>query len=142
MKTRLNSIPLGVKLNNPLNIRYSAQNQWLGLSRRAPECKGFCRFTDVSYGYRAAILLMLRYMRSYGLKTPSGIVYRWAPPSENKTALYLATVCAFAGLDQDEEMDDLCQELLQLVAAMARIETGLRPDVTYLMDLCEEYNIK
>lgn len=139
--TRRNSTPLGVKLNNPLNIRYSERNHWQGLCPRKPQQNGFCRFVDLDHGYRAALVLMLTYMRKYNLLTPAAIIYRWAPPTENKTHLYLAAVCAYSGLDQNEQIEELSIEMLELIVAMARIETGLRPDVTYLMDLCGKFGL-
>lgn len=139
--SRRNSTPLGVKLNNPLNIRYSERNQWLGLCPRKPQEKGFCRFQDLDHGYRAALVLMLTYMRKYNLLTPAAIIYRWAPPTENKTHLYLAAICAYSGLDQNDIIEELSIEMLELIVAMARIETGLRPDVTYLMDLCGKFGL-
>lgn len=134
--------PLGEELNNPLNIRFSTRNNWQGLDPQEPQRRGFCHFVSVDYGYRAAIVLVLRYMRHYNLFTPAAIIYRWAPPTENKTHLYLAAVCAFTGLDANECIDDMSIEMLQLIAAMARMETGLRPDVTYLMDLCGKFGIE
>ncbi len=132
---------MGVQLNNPLNIRYSEKNAWYGLDEKTPAVNGFCKFTDIKYGYRAALVLMHRYMTKYNLLTPAAIVYRWAPPTENKTHLYLAAVCAYSGLDQNELIDDMSIEMLELLVAMTRMETGLRPDVTYLMDLCGEFGL-
>lgn len=132
---------MGVKLNNPLNIRYSSHNHWLGLNPRRPERGGFCNFIDLDHGYRAALMLMNTYMTHYNLLTPAAIIYRWAPPTENKTHLYLATVCALSGLDQNEILEPMSIEMLQLLEAMARMETGLRPDITYLMDLCGKFGL-
>lgn len=141
MARRRNTIPLGVRLNNPLNIRHSAHNQWFGLNPNHPEKNGFCNFVLVEHGYLAAIKLMRTYMTKYNLLTPAAIVYRWAPPTENKTHLYLATVCAWTGMDQNEQIEPMSIEMLQLIQGMARMETGLRPDVTYLMDLCGKYHL-
>lgn len=141
MKKRRNATPLGVKLNNPLNIRHSRRNDWIGLNPNTPQKEGFCNFLTLEHGYLAALKLMRTYMTKYQLLTPAAIIYRWAPPTENKTHLYLATVCAWTGLDQNETIEVMSIEMLQLLQGMARMETGLRPDVTYLMDLCGKYHL-
>lgn len=139
--SRKNTVSLGAKLNNPLNIRYSVRNPWLGLCPKEPSRNGFCHFIDLDHGYRAALMLMHTYMSKYNLLTPAAIVYRWAPPTENKTHLYLAAVCALSGLDQNEQIEDMSIEMLDLLVAMARMETGMRPDIPYLMDLCGKFGL-
>lgn len=140
--SRRKKIPQSIKLNNPLNLHYSEHHIWPGLHPRHPEVDTYCNFLTLEHGYCAALQLILSYMRTYRLLTPAAIVYRWAPPTHNKTHLYLAAVCALAGLDQNELIEDMSIEMLQLLVAMTRMESGLRPDVTYLMDLCGKYGIE
>ncbi|MBR1425827.1 MAG: hypothetical protein IJ581_00070, partial [Paludibacteraceae bacterium] len=40
-------------------------------------------------GFRAAFKLIRRYIREYRLTTPSAIISRWAPRSENDTDAYV-----------------------------------------------------
>lgn len=110
---------------NPLNIRYAAANHWLGLHPTQPNVKGFCRFISVAHGYRAAVVLMKRYINRYGLDTPRKIIYRWAPPVENNTVYYIAAVCGRSGLHPDEHLSPTGPQLGRLIAAMARQETGM-----------------
>ena len=84
---------LGLTNRNPLNIRFSERNHWLGLDPARPCVKGFCRFISMAHGYRAAVVLMKTYIRHRGCDTPRRIISRWAPPSENRTELYVAAVC-------------------------------------------------
>lgn len=79
---------LGLRLNNPLNIRYSPMNSWLG---QIGEEKGFCKFDTLEHGYRAALVLLGNYQRK-GYDTISKIISRWAPLSENNTEAYIAYV--------------------------------------------------
>jgi len=91
-----NSLPRGIRNNNPLNIRYNAKNQWLGQtgSDRVPAEKGMCVFTSMHYGIRAAFKLLSNYGRKYGLNTVRSIITRWAPPSDdNNTEAYIKRVC-------------------------------------------------
>ncbi len=117
---------LGTLNRNPLNIRCSARNHWLGLDPKRPCVKGFCRFISVAYGYRAAVVLIKTYIQRRGCTTPRQIIGRWAPPSENRTALYVAAVCGRSGLDPDAPVDVEGPQIGRLVAAMARQETGAR----------------
>ena len=71
--------------NNPLNIRFSIANNWIGQIK--PK-KGFCQFKSLYYGFRAGVRLIIRY-RSFGKTCISQIINRFAPPSENKTGQYI-----------------------------------------------------
>lgn len=119
---------LGERLHNPLNIRYAPQNHWKGLHAKQPEVKGFCHFIDDDHGLRAAIVLLKNYVVRHGLATLEQIIYRWAPPTENDTEIYIACVAGRSGIDRSRRIDisagsmDLCY----LVSAMARQETGMR----------------
>lgn len=114
---------LGIRCRNPLNIRFSARNHWLGLAPGKQQ-KGFCHFLHFDYGYRAAVVLLKNYIRR-GFSTPRQIICRWAPPTENRTALYLAAVCGRSRLATDERIGITGTGIARLVAAMARQETGL-----------------
>lgn len=81
----MKNINIGTANRNPLNIRHSPANRWLGLHPTQPSVKGFCKFIAPAYGYRAAVVLIKTYMRRHGLRTPAQIIARWAPPSENRT---------------------------------------------------------
>lgn len=77
--------PLGIINNNPLNIRYSPMNVWKG---QTGSNKGFCVFTELKYGYRAALVLLSNYVKR-GNVSIQAIISRWAPASENDTAAYI-----------------------------------------------------
>lgn len=74
--------------NNPLNIRYSEKNEWLG---QTGECNGFCVFSEEKYGWRAAFVLLKNYYKK-GFRTISQIIHRFAPASENPTSSYVSFV--------------------------------------------------
>lgn len=119
-------LPRGYRNNNPLNIRISA-NAWLGKLR--PNTDGtFEQFRTMAHGYRAAFVLLRTYVNRYGLTTPRAVIARWAPPSENDTAAYLAAVCARSGLAPDAPLDPASWEQMgALVHAMAVAENGPSP---------------
>lgn len=134
------SLNLGIRLRNPLNIRYSSQNKWKGLSHRTPSVKGFCHFLHFDYGYRAAIVLLKSYIKR-GFDTPEKIIMRWAPPSENNTALYLAAVCGRARLSPTQRLRPEGTEIAHLLAAMTRQETGLRITSEQIIDIRERFGV-
>ena len=137
----MRTINLGTANRNPLNIRYSAANRWLGLHPVTPNVKGFCKFIAPVYGYRAAVVLMKTYMRRYGLETPAGIISRWAPPMDNRTELYIACVCGRSRLGRDERITAEGPELARLIAAMARQETGARITPEGVDDIRRKFNV-
>lgn len=127
------------KCRNPLNIRASVKNNWLG-SRGS--YKGFVVFNSSKMGYRAALMLLRNYVRK-GYDTVGSIINRWAPPSENDTESYVKTVCSL--------IDDACTPetkivgtatLCMLCRAMARVESGVEPaGLDYLWSICLEFRI-
>ena len=79
------TLPRGFRNNNPLNIRKGSK--WKGLSPVQAD-KSFCVFTEMRYGIRAAIYLLLKYYNKYNLHTLYDIISRWAPQFENDTWNY------------------------------------------------------
>lgn len=132
---------VGTQANNPLNIRYSAANRWLGQHPTSPSLRGFCRFVSVAHGYRAAVVLMKRYITHYHCVTPAAIITRWAPPSENQTQLYIAAVCGRSGLKQNEIITADGLELSRLIAAMARQETGMHITAEGLQEIRQSFGV-
>ena len=71
----------GERNNNPLNIRHVPGMTWKG--EMLPDNDRFCRFTNMTFGVRAAFALMRTYNLRYNIVTIRGIIERWAPPTEN-----------------------------------------------------------
>mgnify|MGYP000567511962 CR=1 FL=1 len=120
--------PRGLRNNNPLNIRKG--NVWKG-ERHTQVDPDFEEFKTLEDGFRAAFILIRNYLRKRPpVNTPRLIISRWAPPSENKTDLYVSVVCQKAVLKPDEilvwkptnpEKNKICM----LVWAMAQVECGV-----------------
>lgn len=124
--------PRGIRNNNPLNIRVG--NSWLGEVEN-PTDKDFEQFQKMRYGVRAGFILLRRYIERYHLNTITDIISRWAPPSENKTAAYIANVSKLSGIGVHdnisfEDMDTMCA----LVDAMIRVECGCPIPMKTIMD--------
>jgi hypothetical protein len=84
--------PKNVRNNNPLNLKNSAD--WVGESTTKKD-KTFEVFSSPEYGFRAAYRTLMTYRNSYGLKTVSDIIKRWAPApvkagdDHNETQAYI-----------------------------------------------------
>ncbi len=82
--------PRGLRNNNPGNIRNSLLYVWDG--QTGQDADGFCEFRAPTYGIRAMALLMLHYQEYERIKTVSGLIRRWAPPSSNNLTRYIPYV--------------------------------------------------
>ncbi len=106
-----------------------------------PAVRGFCRFVSRDYGLRAALILICRYMRRYALRTPQTVIARWAPPSENDVARYVANVCLWCRWTPHTVLSTESSDVARLVAAMARQETGLRLTVEEVQRVREHFGV-
>ena len=116
--------------NNPMNLRYSERNNWVG---QTGQTNGFCCFQSVEYGFRSAFITLQRYGKN-GYNTIRKIVTRWAPPSENPTQTYIKYVAlrmahlgyAEEGVDmRDIRLDMRNPEVIvDLMMVMTKFESG------------------
>ncbi|CAM3990506.1 hypothetical protein VA7868_04616 [Vibrio aerogenes CECT 7868] len=116
------TLPRGVRNNNPLNIRDS-NNDWLGKSGLNTD-KEFEEFKNPVYGFRAGARILRSYARQ-GYTTLSQMIYRFAPASENNSALYVQQVSQWTGIQPDQVVNvNNHQQLAALLHAMSRKEVG------------------
>ncbi|MCG5241412.1 structural protein [Azospirillum doebereinerae] len=121
----LAKLPRGIRNNNPGNLRHG--DPWQGLSDRQPDT-AFCTFEDPIYGLRALMKVLLAYRTKHKLRTIAQAIARWAPPNENDTPAYIATVARRCGVDQDAAVDWSEPKLLALMArAIVTHENGRAP---------------
>lgn len=88
---------IATRANNPLDIRSSAE-KWQGQIGTTSAGNGFCVFSDLEYGIRAAFKILKTYETKYGCKTLKAKLQKWAPPTENRKS-YPDEVAAGAGVD-------------------------------------------
>ena len=114
----------GYRNNNPLNMRHD-NDKWQG--EVVPSQDGaFKQFETMAWGYRAAFKLLHNYQKNNGCRILSDFINRWAPPSENNTAAYIATVASRAGLSDVSEIDTLKGDTMRaVVSAMSYVENGV-----------------
>lgn len=122
----MDSLPRGIRNNNPLNIRIG--NKWLG-EVEYPTDNEFEQFVNIEYGLRAGFVLLKRYIERYKLNTVAHIISRWAPSNENNTKKYIEDVCRLARVDRNDIISFSDRYTMQkLVAAMCIVENGVPVD--------------
>ncbi len=120
----------GLRNNNPLNIRHG-KSLWRGM-RGVQTDSSFVQFESIEMGYRAAFALLETYRVRYHCRTVRQVIFRWAPPQENKTYVYLYHVCLWSGMpNPDHVLEE--DELPRLVAAMHRQENGCKACMTQVI---------
>ena len=126
MKSEELKLPRGLRNNNPLNIRRSA-DKWQGL-RVLQEDREFFQFSEMKWGWRAAFRLLCHtYYGKYKLRTIRDIITRWAPPKENDTEVYIRRVTDRIGIGPDRELGDPAThptQWMMIGIAMAIVENG------------------
>ena len=85
--------PRAIRNNNPLNLRKTA-DRWEGLVDNDKE-RAFCVFDTMAHGFRAAFKTLDAYYHKHNLRTLHAIIWRWAPPAENRTCNYCHSVQQF-----------------------------------------------
>ena len=131
--------------NNPLNIRYSEKNEWLG---QTGERNGFCVFSEEKYGWRAAFVLLKNYYKK-GFRTISQIIHRFAPASENPTSSYVSFVCSklqqFGYESYGVEFKDAALDLgndmvvVDLLVVMSMFESGQKCQSDYVRSQLKDF---
>ena len=119
------SIPLGVRLNNPGNLRPDV-HPWRGQSGVSG---GFCQFATPAEGALALCKNLLAYSDKDDLITIRQFINRWAPPDDNNdTARYIADVSKQTGVDADAAYDlHSNAQLAMLAKAITCHEQGYNP---------------
>jgi hypothetical protein len=114
-------VALGLRNNNPLNIRASRDV----FDGEVTESVGsFKQFSSSKYGYRAAFVLLGTYLKT-GRNTLEKILRSWAPPIENQTSAYIASVEKLSGVARNKTLTAQSgNDYIKIVTAMSRIENG------------------
>ena len=119
-------IPRGLRNNNPLNIRHSAEHFQ---GEIAGTDKSFKTFSSPAYGYRAAFVILGTYL-SQGCNTIEKIISHWAPPAENNTDSYIFQVEKYSGVPRNKVLTPAGgAEFIMIVAAMSFVENGQNADI-------------
>ena len=141
----------GLRNNNPLNIRHSA-DRWQG-ARIMQTDPDYVQYKDIKWGFRAAWKILDTYCltfkkegKAYNVKNLSG---RWAPPTENATDAYVRTVVKLSGLGGNENMPrpkhywnfEEVDKLVRLIRAMVCVENGIKWEKVDTKDIWKGYDL-
>lgn len=131
-------VPRAIRNHNPLNIEHNPDNHWLGLAQKQDDGR-FCVFRADIFGYRAALILLKRYIDRYGLDTPAKIIRRWAPPVDNDTPAYIRKVEVISRLGRTDHINFSDRDAVcRLIHAMACVESGQHRDIA---DVYKAYDL-
>lgn len=114
----------GLRNNNPGNIDRRAGTTWRGASADQSGDSRFVVFDAPEWGVRAMARVLKTYM-GRGVDSVRGIINTWAPPSENDTGAYVASVAGSLGVSPDAALDEA--SLPALIAAIIQHENGVQP---------------
>lgn len=130
------TIPRGYRNNNPLNIRISS-TKWLG--KVSPNSDGaFEQFSEIKYGYRAAIKTLRTYYYTHGLRTLRQIINRWAPKEDgNNPTSYANRVAQSAGIVADQPISFDMDTITKVVYGMAIVENGIAAPYLKMDDIID-----
>lgn len=121
------SVSLGIRNNNPGNIRPSKKYTWDGAVGVHP--KDFVIFENLHYGVRALAVDLINKQKR-GLDTVEKIISVYAPPEENQTRSYIDSVCASMGawlrrvVTPTTKLDISMSVLIALIQAIIKHENG------------------
>lgn len=119
--------PLGLRLNNPGNVRpLPGGRLWRG---QVSVEKGFAVFATADEGLRAMALNLRNYQRFHAINTVEKIVTRYAPAADNNNVTaYITSVRYQTGWAEWQPLDlQDRRTLATLVRAMIRHEQGVQP---------------
>ena len=117
--------PRGIRNNNPGNLNFAHQAG--AVLEPGPNAR-FARFPTAEAGLEALRDQLTRYIVRDGIDTVTGIISKWAPPTENNTAAYIRGVAHALGAEPDDKLGQPNPKLIAgLMSAIIRFENGQNP---------------
>lgn len=128
------SLPVGIRNNNPGNIKWSAANNWDG--QIGQDSQGFVIFSSMLYGIRAMFVLLQSYDASISAMSDLGAVFdilsisaRWT--ADNQTA-WMNAVTSVSGIGSTTPLDSTNQtQMSAVVNGIIAAENGAQYIGTY-----------
>jgi hypothetical protein len=128
----MSQLPRGLRNCNPLNIKIG--NDWKGETDKNTDGV-FEQFTELKYGYRAAFIILRKYINKYHRDTIRKIVLSWSPDGDFLTLRYMNYVARESECRLDEVIDFNNKPLMvSIVKAMAMFENGIKVEQTPIVE--------
>jgi hypothetical protein len=123
----MEAVPRGIRNNNPGNIRRDG-TAWVGMAG-AQNDDSFVQFETPVAGLRALARDLTNKQKISGLNTVQTIINKYAPPNENNTAAYIASVAAAIGVKPNDPLDlvNNAAQLKAFMRAVVKHENGRQP---------------
>jgi hypothetical protein len=125
------TVNIGLANNNPGNLKCCDGNNWVGLVGNNGT---FDTFSDTVYGLRALAVDLTSKIQRDGLNTITAIISDYAPPSENDTAAYIASVVSDTGYTATQVLTADAATLANLIRAIVNHEIGDQLSGQYVSD--------
>jgi hypothetical protein len=123
--------PRGIRNNNPGNIKYDPAVDWQG---EVSDDGTFVIFDDIGWGLRALGTDLMNKITKDHLTTIRLIVSKYAPPSENVTDAYIASVSQDTGIEPDDQLSVDQPTLHNLMRAIINHENSQQASMQYISD--------
>lgn len=123
--------------NNPFNVRSNKHNKWQG---QIGTKKGFACFATPELGIRAAIIVVMRSYRNFGIVTIQDIIKRFAPEIENNTQQYIVKVVSNTQIAPLKPLNSQDQ-YARVLHAMSIVE-GNEVPYSKILDVMKLFNIQ
>lgn len=116
-------LPRGVRNNNPMCIKRSKANKWLG---EVPDEQNtdpvFEQYISPEYGIRAGAYLIIKFYRTQKINTIRKLITKWAPKHDkNDTESYINFVSRRTSIPADEPVDftdfDVLKSVVEAIIA-------------------------
>lgn len=131
---------LGIRNNNPFNIRFYRRNKWKGC---VGENRHFCVFESLDYGLRAGVITLRTYIKKHRLESVESIISRFAPSNENDTHSYIS-YCRTALLSLGYSTDIIkykSHAFVRLCCAICMYESGLAVSMPQIEEVINKFNL-
>lgn len=124
------ALPRGLRDNNPGDLQPPPGSSWQGtVGVDGP----FVIFSDTTWGLRALALDLINNVGE-GYDTITTMISKFAPPSENNTAAYIASVSADSGIDPNDQLGTDQDTITSLMRAIVNHELGDSYSSQYVPD--------
>ena len=118
-------MPRGIRNHNPGNVRWDGRTKWQ--HQVGADELGYMIFDGPEWGIRAGIRDLLTGFRRDDEDTIREIINEWAPPVENDTNSYIASVSQRTGWGPDDPIVPNASNLEKLFEAIIWHENGQQP---------------